>query len=101
MEYIRIERNATFNILINFFKIILDIKKISLKSILLLLLLLFFILNMATVEKILILACLKVWSGLFFKVFFTRKCIKIIIFIFKKLFLTSAHQNKLKILKKY
>jgi len=32
-----------------------------------------------------------------FKVFFTHKCIKIIyFFIFKKLFLTSAHQNDLK-----
>jgi hypothetical protein len=37
----------------------------------------------------------------FFKVFFTREYIKIIFFIFKKVFLTSAHQNYLKILKKY
>ena len=35
-----------------------------------------------------------------FQVFFTRKCIKIIFFK-KKLFLTSAHQNDLKTLKKY
>jgi hypothetical protein len=35
-----------------------------------------------------------------FQVFFTRKCIKII-FLKKKLFLTSAHQNDLKTLKKY
>jgi len=38
---------------------------------------------------------------LFFKIFFILKYIKIIFFIFKKLFLTSAHQNKLKILKIY
>jgi len=35
-----------------------------------------------------------------FQVFFTRKCIKIIFFK-KKIFLTSAHQNDLKTLKKY
>jgi len=35
---------------------------------------------------------------LFFKVFLTCKCIKIIfLFIFKKLFLISAYQNNLKI----
>jgi hypothetical protein len=45
--------------------------------------------------------CLRVWLRLFFKVFFTRKYIKIIFFIFKKLFLTSAHQNYMKTLKKY
>jgi len=38
---------------------------------------------------------------LFFKVFFNREYIKIIFFILKKVFLTSAHQNYLKILKKY
>ena len=37
---------------------------------------------------------------LFFKVFFNREYIKIIFFILKKVFLTSAHQNYLKILKK-
>ena len=40
------------------------------------------------------------WLRLFFKVFFIRKCIKII-FKKKKLFLTSAHQNDLKTSKKY
>jgi hypothetical protein len=45
---------------------------------------------------------LKVRLWLFFKVFFIYKCIKIIFFfIFKKLFLISAHQNNLKILKKF
>jgi hypothetical protein len=35
-----------------------------------------------------------VWLLLLFKVFFTQKYIKIIyFFIFKKLFLTSTHQN--------
>jgi hypothetical protein len=38
-------------------------------------------------------ASLGVWLRLFFKVFFTRKYIKIIFFIFKKLFLTSTHQK--------
>ena len=38
-------------------------------------------------------AFLGVWLRLFFKVFFTRKYIKIIFFIFKKLFLTSTHQK--------
>jgi len=38
---------------------------------------------------------------LFFKVFFNREYIKIIFFILKKVFLTSAHQNYLKILKIY
>ena len=38
--------------------------------------------------------------GCFSKVLFTWKCIKIIFFIFKKLFLISAHQNDLKIQKK-
>ena len=36
---------------------------------------------------------------LFFKVIFVQKYIKIIFFILKKLFLTSAHQNDLKIQK--
>jgi len=36
---------------------------------------------------------------LFFKVNFVQKYIKIIFFILKKLFLTSAHQNDLKIQK--
>jgi len=41
-----------------------------------------------------------VWLWLFFKVFFTQKCIKIIyFFIFKKLFFIPAHQNDPKILK--
>ena len=34
---------------------------------------------------------LEVWLWLFFKIFFTQKCIKIIFFIFKKLFLISAN----------
>jgi len=42
-----------------------------------------------------------VWLRLFFKMFFTWKCIKIIFFIFKKLFLISAHQNNLKTPKIY
>jgi len=40
---------------------------------------------------------LGVWLWLFFKVFFILKYIKIIFFIFKKLFLISMHQNNLKI----
>jgi hypothetical protein len=44
---------------------------------------------------------LSVSGAVIFKIFFTRKYIKIIFFIFKKLFLTSAHQNDLKTLKKY
>jgi hypothetical protein len=36
---------------------------------------------------------------MFCKVFFIKKYIKIIFFIFKKLFLASAHQNNLKISK--
>jgi hypothetical protein len=36
------------------------------------------------------------WLWLFFKVFFTQKYIKIIFFIFKKLFLILTHQNDLK-----
>ena len=39
------------------------------------------------------------WLQLLFKVFFIWKCIKIIFFF--KLFLTLAHQNNLKISKKY
>ena len=35
--------------------------------------------------------CIGVWLRLFFKVFFVLKYIKIIFFIFKKLFLRSAH----------
>ena len=45
--------------------------------------------------------CLGKLLWLFFKVFFIQKYIKIIFFIFKKIFLTSAHQNDLKISKKY
>jgi len=51
-------------------------------------------------------SCLKwYWSFiddllLFFKIIFILKYIKIIFFIFKKLFLISAHQNDLKIPKK-
>jgi len=41
--------------------------------------------------------CLGVSFRLFFKVFFVWKYIKIIVFIFKKLFLTLSHQNYLKI----
>jgi len=44
--------------------------------------------------------CIGVWLRLLFKVFFVLKCIKIIFFIFKKLFLRSAHQNNLKHTKK-
>jgi len=44
--------------------------------------------------------CLKIWLRLFFKVFFTWKCIKIIFLIFKKLFLISTHQIDLKTQKK-
>jgi hypothetical protein len=44
---------------------------------------------------------LGVWLWLLFKVFFNWKCIKIIFFfIFKKLFLISAHQNDMKTQKK-
>jgi hypothetical protein len=39
--------------------------------------------------------------ALFFKVFFTQKYIKIIFFIFKKLFFTPVHQNDLKHKKKF
>jgi len=50
--------------------------------------------------SIMILEYLEVLLRLFFKVFFTRKCIKIIyFFIFLKLFLISTHQNDLKTLK--
>jgi hypothetical protein len=35
--------------------------------------------------------CLEVWLWLFFKIFFTQKCIKIIFFIFLKIFLISAN----------
>jgi hypothetical protein len=45
--------------------------------------------------------CLGKLLWLFFKVFFIQKYIKIIFFIFKKLFLTSTHQNDLKTSKKY
>jgi hypothetical protein len=38
--------------------------------------------------------------ALIFKVFFTQKYIKIIFFIFLKLFFTSAYQNDLKTSKK-
>jgi hypothetical protein len=42
-----------------------------------------------------------VWLRLLFKVLFTQKCIEIIFFfIFKKLFLISAHQNDIKTYKK-
>jgi len=44
--------------------------------------------------------CIGVWLWLLFKVFFVPKCIKMIFFIFKKLFLRSAHQNNLKHTKK-
>jgi len=43
---------------------------------------------------------LEVWLGLYFKVFFVLKYIKMIFFIFKKSFLKSAHQNDLKHIKK-
>ena len=47
-------------------------------------------------------ACLDVWLLLLFKVFFIKKYIKIIYFLFfKKLFLISTHQNDLKTPKKY
>jgi len=46
----------------------------------------------------LLVACLRVWLRLFFKVFFTQKCIKIIFFF---IFFISAHQNDLKTSKKY
>jgi len=42
---------------------------------------------------------LEVWLRLFFKVFFIPNCIKIIFFIFLKLFLILPHQNNLKTLK--
>ena len=46
--------------------------------------------------------CLDVWLLLLFKVFFIKKYIKIIYFLFfKKLFLISTHQNDLKTPKKY
>jgi hypothetical protein len=45
--------------------------------------------------------CLEVWLWLYFKVFFTQKCIKIIFFlILKKSFFILAHQNDPKTLKK-
>jgi hypothetical protein len=44
--------------------------------------------------------CLEVWLWLYFKVFFTQKCIKIIFFlILKKSFFILAHQNDPKTLK--
>jgi hypothetical protein len=37
-----------------------------------------------------------VWLWLLFKIFFTLKYIKIVFFIFKKLFFILTHQNNLK-----
>jgi hypothetical protein len=45
-------------------------------------------------------ACLEMWLWLLFKVFFMLKCIKMMFFIFKKLFLRSTHQNDPKHIKK-
>ena len=44
--------------------------------------------------------CLGVWLRLLFKVFFVLKYIKMMCFIFKKLFLKSTHQNDPKHIKK-
>jgi hypothetical protein len=44
--------------------------------------------------------CLGVWLRLLFKVFFVLKCIKMMFFIFKKLFLRLTHQNDPKYTKK-
>jgi len=54
-----------------------------------------------TIQEKSIIFIRKYGCWLSFKVIFIQKFIKIIFFIFKKLFLMSAHQNDLKTPKKY